>query len=62
MSRAVAGLPLLPADETVPGNFAKSKHFSSGGYDVIASQLFQKLNVDTFYREPAPQPSPLHPH
>ena len=33
------------------GNFAGSKHFSEGGYDAIAADLFQNLNVNTFYLE-----------
>lgn len=33
------------------GNFAKSKHFSSGSYDAIAATLFTQLQVDTFYLE-----------
>jgi len=26
-------------------------HFSEGGYDAIATKLFQDLNVDTYYLE-----------
>ncbi|KAF2859551.1 5-methyltetrahydropteroyltriglutamate-homocysteine methyltransferase [Piedraia hortae CBS 480.64] len=33
------------------GNFVGSRHFSEGGYDRIATRLFQNLNVDTFYLE-----------
>jgi len=33
------------------GNFAKSQHFSEGGYDRIATKLFHELNVDTYYLE-----------
>ena len=33
------------------GNFVGSRHFSEGGYDRIASKLFQKLDVDTYYLE-----------
>ncbi|ODH51183.1 hypothetical protein GX48_02609 [Paracoccidioides brasiliensis] len=33
------------------GNFAKSRHFSEGGYDRIATKLFRTLNVDTYYLE-----------
>jgi len=33
------------------GNFVNSRHFSEGGYDRIASELFKDLNVDTFYLE-----------
>ena len=28
-----------------------SRHFSEGGYDRIASKIFQKLNVSTYYLE-----------
>lgn len=28
-----------------------SRHFSEGGYDAIATQLFQTLNVHTYYLE-----------
>lgn len=34
-----------------PGNFRGSRHFSEGGYDRIATTLFRKLNVSTFYLE-----------
>ena len=33
------------------GNFVNSRHFSEGGYDRIAKNLFQDLNVDTYYLE-----------
>ena len=33
------------------GNFVKSRHFSEGGYDRIATKLFQELNVHTYYLE-----------
>ncbi|KAI4211093.1 MAG: hypothetical protein LQ351_006101 [Letrouitia transgressa] len=33
------------------GNFVKSRHFSEGGYDRIATKLFRDLNVDTYYLE-----------
>ncbi|KAK1141660.1 hypothetical protein N8T08_008924 [Aspergillus melleus] len=33
------------------GNFVGSRHFSEGGYDRIATKLFQELNVDTYYLE-----------
>ena len=33
------------------GNFAKSRHFSEGGYDRVAKKLFQDLHVDTYYLE-----------
>jgi methionine synthase II (cobalamin-independent) len=33
------------------GNFVNSRHFSEGGYDRIATQLFQNLNVHTYYLE-----------
>ncbi|KAL8789270.1 MAG: hypothetical protein Q9195_006916 [Heterodermia aff. obscurata] len=33
------------------GNFAKSRHFSEGGYDRIAKKLFRDLDVDTYYLE-----------
>ena len=33
------------------GNFAQSRHFSEGGYDRIAIQLFQEMNVHTYYLE-----------
>ena len=33
------------------GNFVGSRHFSEGGYDVIAVKLFQQINVDTYYLE-----------
>ncbi|TGO14103.1 hypothetical protein BTUL_0058g00280 [Botrytis tulipae] len=33
------------------GNFVNGRHFSEGGYDVIATKLFQDLNVNTYYLE-----------
>lgn len=33
------------------GNFVNSRHFSEGGYDRIATMLFQKLNMHTYYLE-----------
>ena len=33
------------------GNFVGSRHFSEGGYDRIASKLFNDLNVNTYYLE-----------
>ena len=33
------------------GNFVGSRHFSEGGYDRIATKIFRKLNVDTYYLE-----------
>jgi len=33
------------------GNFVNSRHFSEGGYDRIATLLFQKLNMHTYYLE-----------
>jgi methionine synthase II (cobalamin-independent) len=33
------------------GNFVNSRHFSEGGYDRIATLLFQKLNMRTYYLE-----------
>ena len=33
------------------GNFVGGRHFSEGGYDAIATKLFNKLNVDTYYLE-----------
>jgi methionine synthase II (cobalamin-independent) len=33
------------------GNFVNSRHFSEGGYDRIATQLFKELAVDTYYLE-----------
>lgn len=46
----------IPADMHVGvhicrGNFVNSRHFSEGGYDRIATQLFQELNVHTYYLE-----------
>ncbi|KAI9754601.1 MAG: SAGA HAT/Core module component [Chaenotheca gracillima] len=33
------------------GNFVGSRHFSEGGYDDIATKLFNNINVDTYYLE-----------
>lgn len=33
------------------GNFAYSKHFSEGGYDRIASKLFNDIKFDTYFLE-----------
>lgn len=33
------------------GNFVNSRHFSEGGYDRIATKLFNELNADTYYLE-----------
>jgi len=33
------------------GNFAYSRHFSEGGYDRVATKLFQQINVDTYFLE-----------
>ena len=33
------------------GNFAYSRHFSEGGYDRVATKLFQHINVDTYFLE-----------
>ncbi|XMA07215.1 hypothetical protein WAI453_000006 [Rhynchosporium graminicola] len=33
------------------GNFMGSRHFSEGGYDLIAIKLFQTLNVSSYYLE-----------
>lgn len=33
------------------GNFRGSRHFSEGGYDRIATKLFNQLDVQTFYLE-----------
>ncbi|KAF2191102.1 methionine synthase-like protein [Zopfia rhizophila CBS 207.26] len=33
------------------GNYVGSRHFSEGAYDIIAKELFQNLNVDTYYLE-----------
>ncbi|KAK5053119.1 hypothetical protein LTR84_002093 [Exophiala bonariae] len=46
----------IPADMHVGvhlcrGNFVNSRHFSEGGYDRIATILFQKLNMHTYYLE-----------
>lgn len=33
------------------GNFVGSRHFSEGGYDRIATKLFNELNASTYYLE-----------
>lgn len=33
------------------GNFAYSKHFSEGGYDRIATKLFNNISADTYFLE-----------
>ena len=33
------------------GNFANSRHFSEGGYDRIATKLFNEIDVDTYFLE-----------
>lgn len=33
------------------GNFVNSRHFSEGGYDRIATKLFNNLNASTYYLE-----------
>ena len=33
------------------GNFVNSRHFSEGGYDRIATKLFNNLNANTYYLE-----------
>ena len=33
------------------GNFVNSRHFSEGGYERVARQLFNDLNVNTYYLE-----------
>lgn len=33
------------------GNFAYSRHFSEGGYDRIATKLFNDIDADTYYLE-----------
>ncbi|KAI1371121.1 5-methyltetrahydropteroyltriglutamate-homocysteine methyltransferase [Hypoxylon crocopeplum] len=33
------------------GNFAYSKHFSEGGYDRIATKLFNDIDADTYFLE-----------
>ncbi|KAK5947056.1 hypothetical protein PMZ80_001202 [Knufia obscura] len=33
------------------GNFVNSRHFSEGGYDRIATKLFQELSMHTYYLE-----------
>ncbi|KAJ6035707.1 hypothetical protein N7499_002834 [Penicillium canescens] len=46
----------LPADmhtgiHLCRGNFIGGRHFSEGSYDIIAKNLFENLNVNTFYLE-----------
>ncbi|KAF2470182.1 methionine synthase-like protein [Lindgomyces ingoldianus] len=46
----------IPADMHIGvhlcrGNFVNSRHFSEGGYDAIATRLFTRLNVHTYYLE-----------
>ncbi|KAK8073254.1 5-methyltetrahydropteroyltriglutamate- homocysteine methyltransferase [Apiospora phragmitis] len=54
---AVQRLPQrAPADMHVGihlcrGNFAYSKHFSEGGYDRIATKLFNGISADTYFLE-----------
>lgn len=33
------------------GNFANSRHFSEGGYDRIATKLFNDIDADTYFLE-----------
>lgn len=33
------------------GNFAYSRHFSEGGYDRIATKLFNEIGADTYFLE-----------
>ena len=33
------------------GNFAYSRHFSEGGYDRIATKLFNEIDADTYFLE-----------
>ncbi|KAI0891166.1 5-methyltetrahydropteroyltriglutamate-homocysteine methyltransferase [Annulohypoxylon nitens] len=33
------------------GNFANSRHFSEGGYDRIATKLFNNIDADTYFLE-----------
>ncbi|KAI0018700.1 5-methyltetrahydropteroyltriglutamate-homocysteine methyltransferase [Xylariomycetidae sp. FL0641] len=33
------------------GNFANSRHFSEGGYDRVATKLFQEIDADTYFLE-----------
>lgn len=33
------------------GNFANSRHFSEGGYDRIATKLFNEIDIDTYFLE-----------
>ncbi|KAL4886450.1 hypothetical protein BJY04DRAFT_204730 [Aspergillus karnatakaensis] len=49
---SISGLPddLHVALHLCKGNF-KSGHWASGGYDLIASTLFRKCNVKTFFLE-----------
>ena len=49
-------LATRPRDMTVGlhlcrGNFRHSIHFSEGGYDAIATKLFNDVNVDCYYLE-----------
>lgn len=44
---------------TCIGNFMGSRHFSEGGYDRIATKLFQTLNVSTYYLEYDTAVSPI---
>ena len=51
-----ASIAAAPADMHIGlhlcrGNFVQSRHFSEGSYERIATQLFQKLNVHTYYLE-----------
>ena len=51
-----ACLALRPTDMHIGvhvcrGNFVNSRHFSEGSYDRVAAQMFQNLNVDTYYLE-----------
>ncbi|KAJ5953175.1 hypothetical protein N7454_000071, partial [Penicillium verhagenii] len=50
---SVAGLPedLHIGVHLCRGNFVGSRHFSEGGYDRIATKLFQELNMHTYYLE-----------
>jgi len=38
-------------ERQLKGNFVGSRHFSEGGYDRIATKLFQNINVNTYYLE-----------
>ena len=49
-------LATRPQDMTVGlhlcrGNFRHSIHFAEGGYDAIATKLFNDVNVDCYYLE-----------